>query len=989
MATASFSTSTLPVFTSSNYQIWAIKMRAYLKAFDLWEIVELGEAPIQRHANPTLVQTKQHSEERKALRNENVVENALVAKTKNLKVKVGSSKKNENKGTKTGNDKQKKHGDKFDPCPYCKKRNHTSKYCWYRPNVKCRACKQLGHVEKVCKAKKSNAEGQVAIAEKTKEVEELLFVANLAGELGNNDVWLLDSACSHHMTSNNSLFTDLDTSFRVRVKIENGELLVFASVGTIAIETMAGIRHIANVRYAPYVDQNLLSVGQLAECNYALLFKIGSAQCLTQLVDLSDVWHKRIGHVNFGSLIKMSSEVMVDGLLVIVKPDMLCKVCQYGKQCRKSFPKGRSWKAKKKLELVHLDKSEALMHFFKFKAIVENQAKMKIKTLRSDNGFEFTVVDFEAFLAQFGVEHWLTVTYSPQQNGASERKNRTVVEMARCLLFQNNLPRVFWAEAVNTANYLLNITYTRVLNFKTPYEMWFACKPSAAHLKTFGCVCYAKVPDEKRSKLDAKSVLDVFIGYSERSKGYSLYNVETNKVVTSNEDQYEAESDSFSDIEDEKNAVRGTSTLQDIYSRCSLAMSKPSSFVEANVDPNWKKAMNSEMKMIEKNNTWVLVNRPDNQHVIGLKWIFKIKLNSDGLVNKYKARLVVKGYAQVYGVDYNETFSLVARHDTIRMLATLVAREGWRIYHLNVKFAFLNGILTEDIYVEQPEGYVEKGSEDKVCKLAKALYGLKLARRAWYERMDEHFKKQGFQRSVSESTLYVKSSEGFVLLIVALYMDDLLITDPDNHHLAEFKSQMMCEFEMIDLGLMSYFLGMEVVQAKDHVSLHQTKYAKDLLKRFQMSFCKSVGTSLSFGAKFSKEDGCAKANGQIYRSIIGSLLYLLVTRPDIMFATCLLSRFMQDPSVFHFTRVKRILRYIQGTLNFGLVYKKKESSQLIGYCDNDWAGSVDDSKSTSGFCFSFRSAVFTWNSKKQEVVAQSSTEVEYIACAAALIKPFG
>lgn len=301
--------------------------------------------------------------------------------------------------------------------------------------------------------------------------------------------------------------------------------------------------------------------------------------------------------------------------------------------------------------------------------------------------------------------------------------------------------------------------------------MWFECKPSVAHLKIFGCVCYAKAPDEKRSKLDAKSVLAVFIGYSERSKGYRLYDVETkkvfisrdvvfdegynwhwevfdiessDKVTTGNGDQFEAEIDSSFDIEDERNVVRGTGTLQDIYSRCNLAVSEPSSFVEANTDQNWRKAMNTEMKMIEKNNNWVLVDRLDNQHVIGLKLIFKTKLKPDGSINKYKARLVVKGYAQIYGVDYNEIFSPVARHDTIRMIAALVAREGWRIYHLDVKSTFLNGVLTEDIYVEQPEGYVEKGSEDKVCKLVKALYGLKQASRAWYERVDEHFKKQGF-----------------------------------------------------------------------------------------------------------------------------------------------------------------------------------------------------------------------------------------------------
>ncbi|XP_017984383.1 PREDICTED: uncharacterized mitochondrial protein AtMg00810-like [Theobroma cacao] len=230
-----------------------------------------------------------------------------------------------------------------------------------------------------------------------------------------------------------------------------------------------------------------------------------------------------------------------------------------------------------------------------------------------------------------------------------------------------------------------------------------------------------------------------------------------------------------------------------------------------------------------------------------------------------------------------------------------------------------------------------------------------------------------------EPTLYVKKSDDLVMFIVAVYVDDRLLTGPDAAYLENFKTQIMTEFEMIDLELMRYFLGMEIIQTDELIMIHQAKYARDLLRKFKMESCKPVYTTLAIGDKLIKNDGADEANGLIYRSIIGSILYLAATRPDIMFSTSLLSRFMQSPSEIHFKAAKRVLRYIKGTVNYGIKYSRTDSSELQGYIDSDWAGSLDDSKSTRGFCFSFSSGMFSWNSKKQEVVAQSSVEAEYIA----------
>ncbi|KAL0348980.1 UNVERIFIED_CONTAM: Retrovirus-related Pol polyprotein from transposon RE2 [Sesamum angustifolium] len=347
--------------------------------------------------------------------------------------------------------------------------------------------------------------------------------------------------------------------------------------------------------------------------------------------------------------------------------------------------------------------------------------------------------------------------------------------------------------------------------------------------------------------------------------------------------------------------------------------------------------MEEEIKMIEKNNTWELADRPKDKEVIGVKWIYKTKLNADGSIQKHKARLVAKGYSQLPGIDYTETFAPVARLDTIRALIAIAANKKWKIYQMDVKSAFLNGCIDEEIYVEQPQGFIAKGSEEKVLRLKKALYGLKQAPRAWYSRIDKYFMDRGFRRSLSEPTLYIKS-QGNDTLIVSLYVDDLIYTGNNEKMIQDFKEDMMKTFEMSDLGLMHFFLGIEINQEKEGIFICQRKYTETLLKKFKMESCKTVTTPLVTGEKYQKEDGSQKIDGSMYRSLIGSLLYLTATRPDIMFATSLLS--------------------------------------------SDWAGSVDDMKSTSGYTFSLGSGIFSWASKKQATVAQSSAEAEYIAAAA-------
>jgi len=393
--------------------------------------------------------------------------------------------------------------------------------------------------------------------------------------------------------------------------------------------------------------------------------------------------------------------------------------------------------------------------------------------------------------------------------------------MVRCLLVEGKMPRNLWAEAAKWSVHIINRSPTAAITNKTPEECWTGNKPNVAHFRVFGCVAYAHIPDVKRIKLEDKSHKCVFLGVSEESKAYRLYDPESKQIITSRDvifaeketwnwgrtdDEQEEltwdDTESFNgtgreedDIPNEQAAAqteeaRSTALAQSQETRReqtkrisipprhlqhyvtgeNLAEEEeeeqylvlyateddPVSYDDAVKDIKWKNAMDTEIQAIEKNNTWELVKLPKGMKKIGVKWVFKTKLNEKGEVDKHKARLVVKGYAQRQGIDYNKVFSPVARWDTIRMLLSLAALRGWEVFQLDVKSAFLHEELNEVVYIEQPEGYIRRGEEHKACLLKKALYGLKQALRAWYSRLEDYFAGEGFDKCNYEHTLFIK-----------------------------------------------------------------------------------------------------------------------------------------------------------------------------------------------------------------------------------------
>ncbi|KAG7585873.1 Reverse transcriptase RNA-dependent DNA polymerase [Arabidopsis thaliana x Arabidopsis arenosa] len=385
-----------------------------------------------------------------------------------------------------------------------------------------------------------------------------------------------------------------------------------------------------------------------------------------------------------------------------------------------------------------------------------------------------------------------------------------------------------------------------------------------------------------------------------------------------------------------------------------------------------------EIFSITKNNTWDLVDLPNGVKPIGLKWVFKIKTNSDGSINKYKARLVAKGYVQKHGIDFDEVFAPVARIETVRFIIALAASNGWEIHHLDVKTAFLHVELKEIVYVSQPEGFITEENKNKVYKLNKALYGLRQAPRAWNNKLNQILKELNFMKCSKEPSLYQKQ-ENEHLLIVAVYVDDLLVTGTSLDQIVEFKKGMASKFEMSDLGLLTYYLGIEVLQHDKGIIMKQGRYAEKILEEARMRECNAVHIPMDSGLKLLKAEKEKNIDKKEFRRNIGCLRYLLHTRPDLSYSVGILSRYLQEPKESHGAALKQILRYLRGTQSYGLSFTRGTEQGLVGYSESSHNVDEDDGKSTTGHIFYLGDCPITWCTKKQDTIALSSCEAEFMA----------
>lgn len=742
-----------------------------------------------------------------------------------------------------------------------------------------------------------------------------------------------------------------------------------------------------------------------------------------------NIWHRRLGHLNVGGL-------KILGLPYTTKK---CSICIEGKSTRRIFAEVQK-NSKQIGDLIHSDicgpinpptpdgeryfqvliddyshflivkllktKDEAEQNIIDFIKFIKTQHGLRTKKLRLDNGGEFSSNFFKSWCSSKGIQLQYTTPYSPMQNGTSERMNRTLMNRVRTKFAETKLPKYLWGEAILCSAYELNrcpTTANKNAIDWIPAAIWYKMN-DLSKLKIFGSKAW-RVTLPKGNKLDSRATPAIMVGYC--GGGYRLWDYKNNKVIRSTDvifDETDTEYDEENvtdlkaqgineDYENEEGIEQKKDEMEinnkeitqtrsgrivsrphhldeyEVYTTyCLLTdMGDPLTFEEAHMEEEWKIAIQKEIDSHKKLGTWTITNLPSGKKAIDTKWVFRTK--EDGTK---KARLVAKGF-QVQEESMNTMYAPVARMSTIRMLFAEAIQNDWNIRQMDIPTAFLNGTIESEIYIKIPEGVEIDNS--RVLKLNRALYGLKESPKSWNNKFNQVTLEYGFRRSNYDFCLYCGDQ---VWLIV--FVDDILLTG-SIRKIENAVKWLKLKFNAKDMGNVSNFLGMQIVRNDDHLLISQTKLIEKVLENFNMSDCREASTPMEVGFQIDPDQAVIDVP---YRQIIGSLMYLATsTRPDIMFPVAYLSRVLDKPSVQTWKAAKRILRYLQSTKTLGLKYKKSNLNRIESFSDADWAADKTDRKSVSGNIVLYGENAVSWFSKKQDCVALSTAEAEYVAAAAA------
>lgn len=800
------------------------------------------------------------------------------------------------------------------------------------------------------------------------------------------------------------------------------------------------------------------------------------------------MWHERLGHVGKRAIRDLVNKGLVKGVKMTDTADFFCKACQLGKAHRLPFKKRDKKVTTKPGEKIHTDvcgpmsveslggaryfltfkddatgfrhvyfikhKSDVYEKYLEYEHLVKNKFGQEIKVLRSDNGREFCNKEMDKYLLAHGIEKENTAPHTPEQNGRAERDNRTIVESARSMMQSKGLPTHLWAEAVNTAVYVINRTVTAD-NEATSYELWHGKKPNIEHLRIFGSKAFVHVPKQFTKKFDARAKEVVFVGYQGDSENYRVFDPTTRRVsvsrnVTFDEeterdkrvvrrtkegvvlclprdapdeedvieilDDDEDEEEVYTDPEepeppavrarnptpprpapeDEGRVLRNRAEIRPPirYEVDVAEYVAPSSYSEAmnsNDAAQWARAIQEELQAHERNRTWSLVSRTPGQQVIDSRWVFRVKQDSETQSKKFKARLCARGFKQRPGIDFSETFAPVVRYDSLRTVLATVAERDLELMQFDVQTAFLYGQLKEEIYMEIPEGFsseknaVNSETSDVVCKLEKSLYGLKQAPRCWNEKFHEFLNEYEFEASEADQCVLIGKVEN-ERVYLAIFVDDGLVAARSKHTLETILNKLNTAFN-ITIGDASLFVGLQIKRDRDSksLSIHQAAYTKKIIERFNMSDSKAIGVPADPHMILLPVEQGSETINVPYREAVGSLMFLaVVSRPDIAFAVNSVSKFTNNHNQSHWQAIKRILAYLNGTIDYGIMYQSGGSkSNLRGYSDADFAGDVETRRSTTGFVFFLSNGPITWSSARQKLITLSTTESEYVAASAA------
>jgi len=570
---------------------------------------------------------------------------------------------------------------------------------------------------------------------------------------------------------------------------------------------------------------------------------------------------------------------------------------------------------------------------------------------------------------------------------------------------------------------------------KTPYEIWKGKAPNLSFLRVWGCEAYVKWRHE--DKLGPRSVKTYFVGYPKGMFGHYFYSPTEQRVFVAASAKFLEKE--FLENKGSSSRVFDLSEIQEPITEPEMEESVPSTSTTVSIPPEprrsgrsslppdryigmveeckeenvlllesnepatykgamacsdsklWLEAMQSEIDSMYENDVWDLVDLPDKVRPLQCKWLYKIKQSLEGQPDTYKARLVAKGFTQVPGVHYDEIFAPVVMLRSIRIILAIAAYHDYEIWQMDVKTAFLNGYLEEDLYMVQPEGFTDPKNPKKVCKLKRSIYGLKQASRSWNHRFDQVIKENGFHRSVEEPCLYIKSS-GSKIVFLILYVDDILLIGNDKPLLTSVKVWLKNHFQMKDLGEAQRILGIRIFRDRSRrmLSLSQESYIDKILERFSMTNSKKgylptiSGVNLSKSQSPTTPEEIQRMSRIPYASAVGSIMYaMMCTRPDVAYALSMASRYQGNPGETHWMAVKNILKYLRRTKDWVLTYGGKPELCATGYTDASFQTDRDDSKSQSGFVFTLNGAAVSWKSSKQTVIAYSTTESEYIAASEA------
>ena len=727
------------------------------------------------------------------------------------------------------------------------------------------------------------------------------------------------------------------------------------------------------------------------------------------------------------------------------------------------------------------DRVREIIKTFCDKVSIETHSKVRI--LRSDNGSEFRNQWVVSFCRDNGIIQEFSAVRVPQQNGESERANRTILETATTMLVSCGLPARLWAEAVNTAVYLRNRVPTSRNPDTTPFEMYFGRRPTYAHLLKFGEEIHVLDHRVSKLKFDPKTVEALMVGYGDRINTYRCYVPDKDEVVVTSDvvrgshrpkdvesinsesstfsvdlgGAAENESDLFESAHDKqqsspakehpiqeditpppegdstefsideivvvpdrrvsrvpvaidrmssahratkatqaskisRNNDKGPKRMHDIgvrtRSRALIAHSEPRTYDEATTcedAESWRQAILDELKAHEFNRIWRIVPKEPGIKEISSRWVFKVKYNADGRVDRLKARLVARGFAQTKGIDYQEVFSPVVRLDSVRLLFSICAQNELKFAQFDVVTAFLNGSIEEDIYLKPPEGL--SVPENSTCKLNKSLYGLKQSSRCWNVEFSKAMDEFKFVRSQSDPCVYIGAMPETIYM--ALYVDDGLVFARSKRTIDKLLTMLGEKFQVKTVNS-SCFIGVEIVQRSDgSIFLHQRGYIERVLDKYGMADSKSKATPSEVGHQLNdvKDSEQEAVDSTIYSQAVGSLLYCAqATRPDVLYATAVLAKYSKQPKTAHWNALKRVLRYLKGSTGIGLSYSKVSNDQMRIRCctDADWAGDKSSRKSMSGLVAFVASGPMSFKSQQQSVVALSTMEAEYIAASYAV-----